>query len=109
MFTISFLGAAGQVTGSKYYVRTSKSRGFLVDCGLFQGPRELRERNWHELPIHTGHIASVVLTHAHLDHTGYLPKLVKLGFNGTIYCTPATHEVTSFILRDSAKIQEEDA
>jgi metallo-beta-lactamase family protein len=109
MFTISFLGAAGQVTGSKYFVRTAKSRGFLLDCGLFQGPRELRDRNWHELPIDTGHIANVVLTHAHLDHTGYLPKLVKLGFRGPIYCTPATHEVTAFILRDSAKIQEEDA
>lgn len=109
MLSISFYGAAGQVTGSKYFVRTSKSRGFLLDCGLFQGPRELRDRNRQELPIHTGHIANIVLTHAHLDHTGYLPKLVKLGFKGPIYCTPATHEVTAFILRDSAKIQEEDA
>jgi metallo-beta-lactamase family protein len=109
MFNLSFLGAAGQVTGSKYFLRTAKSRGFMLDCGLFQGGRELREMNWKPLPIAVSDIHNVVLTHAHLDHTGYLPKLVKQGFAGQIYCTPATHEVASFILRDSAKIQVEDA
>lgn len=109
MFTLSFYGAAGQVTGSKYFLRTSKSRGFMLDCGLFQGGRELREMNWKPLPIAVSDVHNIVLTHAHLDHTGYLPKLVKQGFQGQIFCNAATHEVTSFILRDSAKIQVEDA
>lgn len=109
MLSLSFYGAAGQVTGSKYFLRTAKSRGLLLDCGLFQGGRQLRELNWQELPISIGHIANLVLTHAHLDHTGYLPRLVKNGFRGSIYSTPSTHEVAAFILRDSAKIQAEDA
>jgi len=81
----------------------------MLDCGLFQGPRELRELNWKPLPIAMSDVHNIVLTHAHLDHTGYLPKLVKQGFAGQIYCNASTHEVASFILRDSAKIQEEDA
>jgi metallo-beta-lactamase family protein len=109
MFSIQFLGAAGQVTGSKYFLRTATHRGVLVDCGLFQGGHELRQMNWNPPPIQISDVANVVLTHAHLDHTGYLPKLNKLGFNGQIWCTPATLDVTQYIIRDSAHIQEEDA
>jgi metallo-beta-lactamase family protein len=109
MLSIQFLGAAGQVTGSKYFVRTATHRGTLVDCGLFQGGRELSQMNWDPLPIHLPDVANIVLTHAHLDHTGYLPRLVSQGFHGPIYCTPSTKEVTEFILRDSAHLQEEDS
>lgn len=108
MLTIQFLGAAGQVTGSKYFLRTAVHRGLLLDCGLFQGGRALREMNWNPLPIQISDIANVVLTHAHLDHTGYLPKLAMNGFGGQVWCTPATLDVTEYILRDSAHIQEED-
>ncbi len=109
MLTLQFLGAAGQVTGSKYFLRTATHRGLLVDCGLFQGGHELRQMNWNPLPIQISDIANVVLTHAHLDHTGYLPKLATSGFAGQVWCTPATLDVTQYILRDSAHIQEEDA
>jgi metallo-beta-lactamase family protein len=109
MLSIQFLGAAGQVTGSKYFLRTATHRGLMVDCGLFQGPRPLREMNWNPLPIQISDVANVVLTHAHLDHTGYLPRLIASGFNGQVWCTPATFDVTNFILRDSAHLQEEDA
>lgn len=109
MFTLQFLGAAGQVTGSKYFLRTSTHRGTMIDCGLFQGPKELRERNWDDLPLLISDVHNIVLTHAHLDHTGYLPRLVHKGFNGTIWANAATQEVTNFILRDSAHLQEEDA
>ena len=97
------------MTGSKYFLRTATHRGLLLDSGLFQGGRELREMNWQPLPIQISDIANVVLSHAHLDHTGYLPKLVASGFRGQIWCTSATHEVTQFILRDSAHLQMEDA
>lgn len=109
MLTIQFLGAAGQVTGSKYFLRTATHRGALVDCGLFQGPRALRQMNWDTLPIQVSDIANVIVTHAHLDHTGYLPRLLHAGFNGRIWMTPATYDVAGFILRDSAHLQEEDA
>ena len=109
MLSIQFLGAAGQVTGSKYFLRTATHRGLMVDCGLFQGPRPLREMNWNPLPIQISDVANVVLTHAHLDHTGYLPRLIASGFNGQVWCTPATLDVSTFILRDSAHLQEEDA
>jgi metallo-beta-lactamase family protein len=109
MLTIQFLGAAGQVTGSKYLLRTATHRGVMVDCGLFQGGHELSQMNWNTLPIQISDVANVVLTHAHLDHTGYLPRLIASGFNGQIWCTPATLDVTSYILRDSAHLQEEDA
>ncbi|HZK77145.1 MAG TPA: MBL fold metallo-hydrolase [Candidatus Kapabacteria bacterium] len=109
MLTIQFLGAAGQVTGSKYFLRTATHRGLLVDCGLFQGGRALNDMNWTAPPVQISDIANVVFTHAHLDHTGYLPKLVQNGFRGQVWCTPGTLDVTQYILRDSAHIQEEDA
>src|SRR5580698_3367544 len=109
MLTLQFLGAAGQVTGSKYFLRTATHRGVMVDCGLFQGGHELSQMNWNPPPIQLSDVANVVLTHAHLDHTGYLPRLVKSGFSGQVWCTPATLDVTQYILRDSAHIQEEDA
>ncbi|HEY0229773.1 MAG TPA: MBL fold metallo-hydrolase, partial [Dokdonella sp.] len=105
---IQFLGAAGTVTGSKYLV-TSKTTRVLVDCGLFQGLKQLRLRNWAALPVDPSSIAAVVLTHAHLDHSGYVPLLVKQGFRGRIYCTPATFELCRLLLPDSGHLQEEDA
>ncbi len=108
MARLTFLGAAGTVTGSKYLVEASGKR-LLVDCGLFQGEKELRLRNWAPLPISPAIIDWVVLTHAHIDHTGYLPRLVSGGFRGPIYANPATCELTRILLPDSAHIQEEDA
>src|SRR5437868_3848576 len=104
MSYIQFLGAAGTVTGSKHLVNVdgASSGGdsgaglqFLVDCGLFQGLKEWRERNWQNLPINAQEIESVVLTHAHLDHSGWLPRLVKEGFRGAIYATAATADLCS--------------
>jgi metallo-beta-lactamase family protein len=109
MFNIHFLGAAGQVTGSKYFIYSSTSRGFLVDCGLFQGPPELSQMNRTPLPIPIGAIGNVLITHAHLDHIGYLPHIVKDGYNGNIFATEATIEIAGYVLRDSAKLQEEEA
>jgi len=108
MAKLTFFGAAGTVTGSKYLVEASGKR-LLVDCGLFQGEKELRLRNWAALPISPATIDWVVLTHAHIDHTGYLPRLVSAGFRGPIYANPATCELTRMLLLDSAHIQEEDA
>jgi metallo-beta-lactamase family protein len=106
--TLTFLGAARTVTGSKHLLEVG-GRRTLVDCGLFQGLKELRERNWHPLPVRATEITSVLLTHAHLDHSGYLPRLVGQGFRGRIFCTPATADLTRIVLADAAKIQEEDA
>ncbi|PIE87416.1 MAG: MBL fold metallo-hydrolase [Bacteroidetes bacterium] len=106
--TLTFLGAAGTVTGSKTLLESSGSR-ILIDCGLFQGLKELRQLNWVNLPISIDSIDVVLLTHAHLDHCGYLPVLAKNGYKGPIHCTQATKELTNIILLDSAKIQEEDA
>jgi metallo-beta-lactamase family protein len=108
MAKITFLGAAGTVTGSKYLIEAGGKR-LLVDCGLFQGQRELTDRNWQPLPIDPASIDWVVLTHAHIDHTGYIPRLVKNGFRGPFYCNPATHELCTILLLDSAHLQEEDA
>jgi len=108
MAKLTFLGAAGTVTGSKYLVEAGGKR-LLVDCGLFQGEKELRQRNWAPLPISPSTIDWVVLTHAHIDHTGYLPRLVSAGFRGPIYANSATGELTRILLPDSAHIQEEDA
>jgi metallo-beta-lactamase family protein len=105
---LTFLGAAGTVTGSSFLVETAASR-ILVDAGLYQGLKELRERNWADFPVDPAALDGAVLTHAHLDHSGYLPRLVKQGFNAPIVCTRETAEMTSIILRDSAHLQEEDA
>ncbi len=108
MPTLTFLGGAGTVTGSKHLVSDGDAR-LLVDCGLFQGLKNLREQNWEPLPIRARDVDAVVLTHAHLDHSGYLPRLVRDGFSGRIHATPATCEVAALILRDSAHLQEKDA
>ncbi|MFI4954851.1 MAG: MBL fold metallo-hydrolase RNA specificity domain-containing protein [Gammaproteobacteria bacterium] len=105
---LTFMGATGTVTGSKYLL-TDGSNKILVDCGLFQGYKELRLRNWGELPVDPHTIDAVVLTHAHIDHSGYLPLLVKHGFKGKIYCTPATKDLCSILLPDSGYLQEEEA
>jgi metallo-beta-lactamase family protein len=105
---LTFLGAAGTVTGSRHLLEVD-GRRILVDCGLFQGLKELRLRNWEPLPVDPGSIDVVVLTHAHLDHCGYLPRLVAGGFAGRVFCTPATKELCSLVLPDAAHIQEEDA
>lgn len=105
---LHFLGAAGTVTGSKYLLEAARAR-ILVDCGLFQGPRELRERNWAVPPFDPESLDAVVLTHAHIDHTGYLPKLVKLGFRGRAYCTTGTADLLQVLLPDSGYLQEEAA
>ncbi len=104
---LSFYGAAKNVTGSRYLLETDGVR-VLVDCGMYQ-ERHLRDRNWDRFPVDPGTIDAVLLTHAHLDHCGYLPKLAKEGFEGPIYCTAATAEIARIILLDSAHIQEEDA
>lgn len=106
--SIQFLGAAQCVTGSKYLLRTPGSTT-LVDCGLFQGLKELRLRNWERFPFPPAQIDQVILTHAHIDHTGYLPRLRKDGFNGPVYCTPSTAELLSLLLPDCGHLQEEDA
>lgn len=105
---ITFLGATRVVTGSKYLIENKETK-ILVDCGLFQGEFNLRQRNWQELPIPPSEIKAIVLTHAHIDHTGYIPRLVKQGFKGNIYCSQATFELCSILLPDSGKIAEEDA
>jgi metallo-beta-lactamase family protein len=105
---IRFLGAADTVTGSRYLVETDGAR-LLVDCGLFQGYKKLRQRNWARLPFDPASIDAVLLTHAHLDHTGYLPRLCKLGFKGPVYCTEGTRELLEILLPDSGFLQEEDA
>lgn len=105
---IHFLGAAETVTGSKYLIE-ALGKKIMVDCGLFQGIKKLRNLNWEYPPVNPSEIDVVLLTHAHLDHTGYLPKLVKSGFKGAIWGTAPTLEIAAIILRDSAKIQEEEA
>jgi metallo-beta-lactamase family protein len=106
--TITFLGGADTVTGSKYLITYQQQR-LLVDCGLFQGYKQLRLRNWNPLPVKAAEIDAVVLTHAHLDHSGYLPLLVKDGFQGQVHGTAATCDLASILLPDSGHIQEEDA
>ena len=108
MISITFLGAARTVTGSKHLVENNGTR-VLVDAGLFQGLKELRERNWQDLPVPAESIDAIVLTHAHLDHCGYLPRLVMQGFRGRVFCTQGTQDLCRIVLPDSGRIQEEDA
>jgi metallo-beta-lactamase family protein len=105
---ITFLGAAGTVTGSKYLVEAGGKR-LLVDCGLFEGPKELEQRNWQNLPVDPATIDWLLLTHAHIDHTGYIPRIVRSGFRGPIYANTATTELCNLLLPDSAHLQEEEA
>lgn len=105
---LTFLGGAGTVTGSKYLLEGANGR-ILVDCGLFQGFKSLRLKNWAPLPIDVRRIDAVVLTHAHLDHSGYLPLLVKRGFKGRVFCTRATGELCAVLLPDAGHLQEKDA
>jgi metallo-beta-lactamase family protein len=108
MISLTFLGAARTVTGSKYLVESGGTR-VMVDGGLFQGLKELRLRNWADFPVPPSSIESIVLTHAHLDHCGYLPRLVAGGFTGRIFCTQGTQDLCRIVLPDSGRIQEEDA
>jgi metallo-beta-lactamase family protein len=112
---IQFLGAAGVVTGSKHLINTTEDTTgktgmqVLIDCGLFQGQKEWREKNWQDPPLPAREIDAVILTHAHLDHTGWVPRLVKEGYRGPIYATPATVDLCGVLLADSGHLQEEDA
>lgn len=106
--TITFLGGAGTVTGSKYLLDRD-SRRLLVDCGLFQGYKALRERNWAPFPVEPRRIDAILLTHAHLDHSGYIPVLVERGFSGPVICTTATKELCGLLLPDSGHLMEKDA
>jgi metallo-beta-lactamase family protein len=105
---ISFLGATQTVTGSRFLIEHDGQR-VMIDCGLFQGPREWKNRNWEDFPVDPSSINCIVLTHAHIDHSGFLPRLIGLGFRGPVYCTPATAELLALMLPDSGHLQEEDA
>src|SRR5690606_5979180 len=106
--SLQAFGGAETVTGSKILLSSPSAR-ILIDCGLFQGLKSLREKNWHYPPFEPALIDCVVITHAHLDHTGYIPLLVKYGYRGAFYMSGPTAELCELILRDSAKLQEEDA
>lgn len=108
MASIQFLGAAGTVTGSKFLLE-HENRRVLVDCGLFQGKKELRQLNWEPLPVPVMSLDAIVLTHAHIDHTGGLPRVVRAGYNGPVYCTSGTRDLSALLLPDSAHLQEEEA
>jgi metallo-beta-lactamase family protein len=105
---LDFLGAAGTVTGSKYLLR-SGGRSVLVDCGLFQGLKALRLRNWAPPPVRPRDVEAVVLTHAHLDHSGYLPRFIAQGFAGPVHASPGTRDLCAILLPDSGHLQEEEA
>ncbi len=105
---LQFLGATDTVTGSRYLLRIN-NQNLLVDCGLFQGYKQLRERNWAKPPVRAADIDAVILTHAHIDHSGYLPLLARQGFRGKVFCTPATADLCRILLPDSGHLQEEEA
>jgi metallo-beta-lactamase family protein len=105
---ITFLGATGTVTGSKYLIEENGKK-ILIDCGLFQGLKELRLRNWAKFPIDPKEIHSIILTHAHIDHSGFIPRLIKEGFNGRIICTPGTFDLCRILLPDCGHLQQEEA
>src|SRR3989338_513833 len=105
---LTFYGGAGTVTGSKYLIEASGAK-ILLDCGLFQGLKELRLRNWAPPPLYISSLRAVVLTHAHIDHSGYLPKLVKMGFRGEVFATSGSCDLLRLLLPDSAHLQEEEA
>lgn len=105
---LTFLGATGTVTGSKYLLE-HEGRSMLVDCGLFQGLKQLRLRNWETFPMTPSGVDAIVLTHAHLDHSGFIPKLVQDGFGGRVFCTSATHDLCGLLLPDSGRLLEEEA
>lgn len=105
---LTFMGATETVTGSKYLIEVDQKK-FLVDCGLFQGLKKLRLRNWSAPPVDPASVDAVILTHAHIDHSGYLPRFIQQGFKGTVYCTPATQDLCSILLPDSGYLQEEEA
>ena len=109
MATITFIGAAGVVTGSKHLIETTEGKRVLLDCGMYQGLRDLEARNWTPPPVDPKTVDAVILSHAHLDHCGYLPALAQAGFTGPIFTTPATIEVATLVLRDSAHLQQEEA
>jgi metallo-beta-lactamase family protein len=106
--TLSFWGGVGTVTGSKYLIESDRA-SVLVDCGMFQGLKELRERNWQDPPFDQRALNSVLITHAHIDHTGYLPRLVSQGFTGPVYCSQGTADLLKILLPDAGRLQEEDA
>jgi metallo-beta-lactamase family protein len=108
MTTLQFLGAAGTATGSKFLLQGNGAR-ILVECGLYQGLEELRLRNWDPLPLDAATIVHVVLTHAHVDHSGYLPRLFGSGFHGAVHATPATVDLLRILLADAGHLQEEEA
>ena len=105
---LTFLGATGTVTGSRHLLE-NEGRRVLVDCGLFQGLKQLRLRNWDDFPVPPSSIDAIVLTHAHLDHSGFLPRLAELGFGGRVHCTPATRDLCGLLLPDSGRLLEEEA
>ncbi len=108
MAKLTFYGAVGTVTGSRFLLEIDGQKN-LIDCGLFQGLKQLRLRNWEPFPVAPVNIDRVFLTHAHIDHTGYLPRLCKDGFSGAVHCTHATHDLAEIMLKDTAHLQEEDA
>jgi len=108
MSSLTFLGGTGTVTGSKFLLKTHGQK-WLVDCGLFQGKKEFRQKNWEDFPVPPNQIDVVFLTHAHIDHSGYLPRIARFGFSGRVVCTHGTRELCGIMLRDSAHLQEEDA
>jgi len=109
MATLSFWGGVGTVTGSKYLIEGGRGGRVLIDCGLFQGYKELRERNWQDPPFDPATLDAVLITHAHIDHTGYLPRIVRLGYDKKVFTSNGTADLLKILLPDSGRLQEEDA